>query len=397
MYPDLSYLFHDLFGSPVDNWTSIFKTFGLFLVLAILSAALILRNALKKMAEEGVFSPRHVKITIGKGSSWLDLAANAFWGFILGFKGVYAFQHLEALKSDAAEVLLSTKGNWLAGLGLALAAAAYRYWQGKKEQLPQPKEVTKEVFPHDQIGDITMIAAISGVIGAKLFAVIEDIPALLRDPAGVLLSGGGLAIYGGQIVGFIVVTWYLRRQNIPIMPVLDAVAPALMVSYGVGRLGCHFSGDGDWGIPAAPQPSWWFLPDWFWAYDYPHNVIDEGARLADCTSRYCMHLESPVYTTSIYEFLAAIAIGGILLALRKRLKTPGMLFFIYLMFNGFERFWIEKIRVNSKYTQFGITYTQAEFIAVVLFLIGLGGFIYLYRKGRGESAAPIQAAPKDKP
>ena len=73
---------------------------------------------------------------------------------------------------------------------------------------------------------------------------------------------------------------------------MDAVAPALILSYGVGRLGCQFSGDGDWGIEAPAQPDWWFLPDWAWAYNYPHNVIDDGVRMADCTWNYCYELAS---------------------------------------------------------------------------------------------------------
>ena len=79
--------------------------------------------------------------------------------------------------------------------------------------------------------------------------------------------------------------------------------------------------------------------------------------------------------------LTATLIGASLLALRNRVAAyPGMLFFIYLIFNGVERFWIEKIRVNPEYTNLGVTYTQAEFISVVLFLIGLAGVVVLWRR-----------------
>jgi phosphatidylglycerol---prolipoprotein diacylglyceryl transferase len=63
-------------------------------------------------------------------------------------------------------------------------------------------------------------------------------------------------------------------------------------------------------------------------------------------------------------------------------RFPGMLFFVYLIFNGVERFFIEKVRVNDLYTTLGLEYTQAQFIAIVLMLIGLSGVLFLYRKNR---------------
>lgn len=382
MYPDLSYLFHDLFGTPADNWLSIFKTFGLLLVLAIISAAFILYHELKRKAREGIFEPQKEKIELGRPPTNAEIASNGIWGFILGFKGVYAYQNFAALKADAAEVLLSTAGSWGGGLVLGIAFATYRYWNGNRKALPKPKQAIRHIYPHDRISEITIIAAVSGVVGAKVFAVIEDIPALLADPVGTLLSGGGLAIYGGLIFGFLFVALYLRRKNIPIVHVLDAVAPALIIAYGVGRLGCHFSGDGDWGIVnAAAQPDWWFLPDWLWAYDYPHNVLRRGVPIEGCDMIYCTRLDPPVYPTPVYESLMAFTIGAILFGLRGITRGyPGMLFFIYLLFNGMERFFIEKVRINEVYSFLGTGLTQAQFIAVTLFLIGLGGTVWIWRK-----------------
>lgn len=382
MYPDLSYFFHDLLGTPADNWLSIFKTFGLLLVLAILAAAVILYWELKRKAGAGLFEPEKLEMTFGLPPSPRDVALNGLWGFLLGFKGLYAYQNLSALQADAAAVLFSLDGSWLGGLLLAAIFAGYRYWDGHRRALPKPKTEVKEIYPHDRIGDITMIAAVSGVVGAKVFAIIEDLPSFFQDPLGTLFSGGGLAIYGGLIFGFLFVSIYLRRKNIPVVHVLDAVAPALIIAYGIGRLGCHFSGDGDWGIVnAAAQPDWWFLPDWLWAYDYPHNVLRQGVPIADCDMKYCTRLVPPVYPTPFYETAMALGIGGILFALRRAVSSyPGMLFCIYLMFNGLERFFIERLRVNDVYTTLGLSYTQAQLIAVFLFLIGLTGAFWLWRR-----------------
>ncbi len=380
MYPDLSYLLHDLFGTQPDNWTSIFKTFGMMLVISILAAAWFFYLELKRKADEGVFQPTKVRVTIGQPATTWELISNGLFGFVIGFKILYIVQHFDEFQQDAASVLLSGKGNWLAGIVLAAVFAGLRWWEKKKQALPKPKEQTVAVYPHDRIGDLTMVAAITGIIGAKIFAILEEPSGFMDDPIGTFFSGSGLAIYGGLICGYLGVLWYLKKHNIPFWPTADAVAPALIISYGIGRIGCQLAGDGDWGIVAAPQPEWWFLPDWIWAYDYPMNVNREGIPIEGCEFIYCNRLAEPVYPTPFYETIASFLIGGFLWAIRKRLTIPGMLFFIYLALNGVERFFIEKIRVNVKYEWMPFQPTQAEIIALLLFLIGIGGIIWLRRK-----------------
>ena len=380
MYPDLSYLFHDLFGSEPDNWTSIFKTFGLLLVISILVAAYMLYVELKRKKEEGLFTPKKISITEGAPASTGELISNGFFGFLVGFKLVYIFQNFAEFQQDAAGVLLSGKGNWAAGILLTALFAGYRYWDKNRKKLPKPKTTTQDIYPHDRIGDITIIAALSGIIGAKVFAIIEDLPTFFADPIGVFFSGSGLAIYGGLIGGFVGVYWYLRTKKIPFLYVADAVAPALMISYGIGRIGCQLSGDGDWGIPAAEQPSWWFLPDWLWSYDYPNNVAQDGVLIEGCTYEYCSKLDPKVYPTPIYETIMAFIIGGFLWVMRRRISVPGLLFFIYLILNGIERYLIEGIRINDRYKIFeGFEPSQAQIIGIGLVLTGIIGAVIVNR------------------
>lgn len=377
MYPDLSYLLHDLIGTQPDNWTSIFKTFGMMLVISILSAAYFFYKELKRKADEGIFQPSKVKTVTGQPATAWELASNAIFGFIIGFKVLYIIQHFDAFQADAAGVMFSSKGNWLAGIAFGAIMAGAKYWERKKQQLPKPKEVTVSVYPHDRIGDLTITAAITGIIGAKIFAILEEPSGFMNDPIGTFFSGSGLAIYGGLICGFLGIVWYLRKHNIPVFHTLDALAPAFVIAYGVGRIGCQLAGDGDWGIVAAPAPGWWFLPDWLWSFDYPMNVNKEGIPIEGCQWLYCHRLPNPVYPTPLYETIASFLIAGFLFAIRKRLKTPGMLFFIYLILNGLQRFWIEKIRVNVKYEWMPFQPTQAELISVIIFLIGVAGVIWL--------------------
>ncbi|MEL6988438.1 MAG: prolipoprotein diacylglyceryl transferase family protein, partial [Bacteroidota bacterium] len=277
--------------------------------------------------------------------------------------------------------VLSQDGNFATGIIGAILLAGWKYWDSNKSKLAKPKVETIAVKPSERIADITMVAAISGIIGAKLFAFLEsaeNFKALLKDPIGQIFSGSGLAIYGGLILAFIVVYRYVKSKGIPPIHVMDSVAPALMVGYGVGRMGCHFSGDGDWGIVNAnPTPDWWFLPDSWWSYGYPRNVSNAGSPIEGCPWEHCFEMTPGVYPTPIYEIFMAFVIFGILWALRKRLKVPGALFFVYLILNGIERYWIEKIRVND-IMWMGLT--QAEVISIILFIVGIVGLVIVYSR-----------------
>ena len=370
MYPDLSYVFHDLFGTQADNWLSLFKTFGLLVALAVLTAALILKKELERRAAFGQFESTRTKVVSNLPFTIKDHVFNAIFGFIVGFKFLYIAQHIAEMQGDPASVLLSVKGSWLGGIvGMAIFTGYY-LWDDRNRKLAGVKEEIKDFYPHHRIMDISTVAVISGVIGAKLFTVVEQPKAFFADPWGQLISGDGWTIYGGLIGGFIITAFYLRMKKIALLPFIDAVATALIVSYGVGRLGCHFAGDGDWGVVAAAQPEWWFLPDWLWSFDYPRNVLNEGVAMSDCVGKYCSQLSPKVYPTAIYEVIMAFSIGGILWAIRKPLTAvTGMLFAIYLVFNGVERFLIESIRVNIRHETLG-GFTQAESIALGLIAIG---------------------------
>ncbi len=401
MYPDLSYILHDLFGTEPDNAFSVVKTFGLFLVIAILVAAYFFSIELVRKNKEGVFQPIKTKVVIGKPASPLSLSLNGFLGFFLGFKFMYVLFNFPDFQMDPAGVIFSLKGigeaaSWIGGLLLGALFVWVKYREKQKTVLAKPQEKIVNVKPHERIGDITVVSVLSGIIGAKLFAMIEDLDMVLSGKVSFsywlsqFFSGSGMAIYGGLILGFLGGYLYLRYLKIKPLPVLDAVAPALMISYGVGRLGCHFSGDGDWGIVnTAAKPGW--IPQFLWSYDYPHNVINEteGSLIDGCTWNYCNVLAEPVYPTPLYEFILSLIIFLMLWALRKRIKTAGLLFFIYVILNGIERFWIEKIRVNDKYDWF-FNLTQAEMIALGLMIVGVIGAFVVWKRGTKAIDSGIQ-------
>ena len=127
-----------------------------------------------------------------------------------------------------------------------------------------------------------------------------------------------------------------------------------------------------------------FLPNWFFAYNYPHNVNEVGIQIEGCNERYCRQLPVPVYPTPLYEIIACTLLFLVLWAMRDRVRPAGALFCLYLILNGLERFLVEKIRVNNKMELLGFQPTQAEVIAVGLMLTGILLWIFLWQKYRAR-------------
>ncbi|MCP4439671.1 MAG: prolipoprotein diacylglyceryl transferase [Aureispira sp.] len=388
MYPNLRYAFYDIFGIDLPM-LGLVQSYGFFLALAFFVSGTLLHLELKRRENLGMLKGIEESVKVGKPLSIIDLAINGIIGFILGFKGVYAIMNTDLFTGpDAKDALFSmAHGNWITGVLLAAGFVGWKYYEKKKEleEYPKPQVIKETVMPHQRVSDIVIISAVSGIFGAKMLYVVEYSTAqtFWED----LTSGSGLTVYGGLIFAFFVVSYYIHRKQIPLRQMLDVCSPALIMAYGIGRLGCHFSGDGDWGDPnLAPRPNWLsWLPDWMWAYRYPNNVINEGLILDDCVypdafGDYCHVLAQAVYPTAVWEFLMGSVIFLILWSLRKRIKIHGLLFSVYLMFNGIERFMIEVIRVNDNYTVLGIRMTQSQAIAIVLFTIGLFFTVYLGRQ-----------------
>jgi len=226
----------------------------------------------------------------------------------------------------------------------------------------------------DFMSNVCMTGFIAGILGARLFHLLEYPRDFLAHPAEMLLSRSGFTIFGGLIVGILAGVWYARRKQAPLAPMLDAVAPALMLSYGIGRIGCQISGDGDWGIAVSgAQPAW--LPHWLWAQTYDGNIA--GAVIAP----------PGVYPTPIYETLMAFACFALLWRLRKHAHAPGWLFGVYLLLAGVERFLVELIRVNSTYSLFGMHVTQAQIISTACVIAGLVVMVWRQRPLSASSPA----------
>lgn len=196
------------------------------------------------------------------------------------------------------------------------------------------------------------LPCLAGIVGAKLYAVLETPRELFADPLGQIFSRYGLTFTGGLIAGLAVFVWLARRRRIPVLDMLDASAPAVALGYGIGRIGCLLSGDGDYGIPTS-------LP---WGMSFPNGLVPTTER---------------VHPTPIYEFVVACAIAWLLWRLGARqlavrasrasqgLAGKGSVFAVYLVMSGVARFLVEFIRINPR-VFFGMTNAQLASLASIV-------------------------------
>lgn len=384
MYPNLGYFFEDLFNTKLQGGFTLFyafQSFGFMMAMAFLAAAWTLYLELKRKEKQQLLQPVPKKVVVGAPASVSDLVLNGITGFILGYKLIAIVLDLKSFTDNPQEFILSTRGNLVGGILTAALLVYLKYREKEKERLPKPEEKIMLVWPRQMVGDITIVAAISGLLGAKVFDNLEHLDAFFKDPVGSLFSFSGLAFYGGLIFGAAGCLYFCYRNKLPLLHMLDAAAPGLILAYGVGRMGCQVAGDGDWGIDnLSAKPGWFIFPDWAWAYNYPHNVNQDGIPIPGCEGKYCFMLENNVFPTPLYEIVASLLIFSLLWALRKKITVPGMLFSIYLVLGGIERFFIEKIRVDIKYHFAGFTATQAQIIAICMIVIGITGIVYFRRR-----------------
>jgi len=394
MYPTIYHLFFDWFGL---DWSFLkfLNSFGFFVALAFIAASWTLSRELLRKENEGLLQPTKIKVITGEGPKAFDLIVQGLVGFVIGWKFLYIALNYQTAIADPQSALLSLNGNIIGGVILGALLAFLKYREVKKQQLPEPKEEEVLVHAADHAGNITLVAALFGILGAKLFHLLENPDELVKfftNPSADNFFSG-LTMYGGLIVGGAAVIWLFKKKGVKPLTGMDATAPGLMLAYAIGRIGCHVSGDGDWGVANTnPKPDWLtWLPDWMWSYNYPNNVISVlGERRGGITGRriletdewtafdgYGTYLDPGVYPTAFYEVVMCTILFVVLWKVRKKLLVPGTLFCLYLILNGFERFWIEKIRVNEPFIG---NITQAEVISVILIILGVGGWLYLRRK-----------------
>jgi phosphatidylglycerol:prolipoprotein diacylglycerol transferase len=205
--------------------------------------------------------------------------------------------------------------------------------------------------PVDHAYEMIFSGLVGGLVGSRVYFLIQNWDDASDDLLGSLFSGSGLVWYGGAIGGAIgVVLWAWRRGRLNVQ-LLDLAAVPLALGYAIGRVGCQVSGDGDYG------KAW----DGPWAMAYPDGAVPT---------------DTPVHPTPIYETLSMGLVAWALWRARDVFR-PGALFAFYLVLSGLERFLVEFLRRNDEVAA-GLTAPQLE--SMILVVAGLFWLVRMFRR-----------------
>lgn len=204
-------------------------------------------------------------------------------------------------------------------------------------------EARREGISPETIVNLSLCLAISGVLGARLLYILQNLAFYIASPGQIfMLHKGGLSFYGGFILATVCAVIFLKRERLPVLAVLDLISPYLALAQGIGRIGCFLNGC-CYGQPAARYP------------------------------------------TQIYSSLSLLAIFLILrIAQSKRTRAGyfvGQIFLLYCLLYSSMRFFMEYLRGDNLRIFAGLSIHQ--FISIVIFAIS-GGF--LWKKKRNLSS-----------
>lgn len=229
---------------------------------------------------------------------------------------------------------------------------------------------------------VVLLTVLGGVVGARLFFVLDHLGEFVRQPWRVFaLTEGGLAVYGGIIGGTLTAAFLLWRQRVPIAPVADAVAPGLLLAQGIGRFGCLINGDA-WGGPctclacaganaATPSSGLGYCP-FAIRYTHPDALLPRDL------------LGVPTHPYPIYDMAVNFLVLAILWRLRRRGLPDGSLFALYWLLYGIGRFFVSFVRQEAVWF-WGLQ--QAQVIALLTALAGLVALLWLWRRGSPAAVA----------
>ena len=224
-------------------------------------------------------------------------------------------------------------------------------------------ELRRHNYNSELASTMVFAAAVGGLIGARILFIVEEWQGFLATPWRYIFTGAGFTWYGGFIGGAAAASWVVKKNKIPWLVAVDIAAPALALAYGIGRIGCHVAGDGDWGAVTE-------MP---WGVAYKNAIVG----WADPNTGVAYPPGVRVHPTPIYEFLQGVLVFAILWSLRKKGFAPGTMAWLYLVLAGLSRFTVEIWRINPA---LGYGLSEAQWFSLAS--IGLGLFLLATRPVR---------------
>jgi len=382
MFPTVSTIINYFFGTDF-SWP--IPTFGFFVALAFVFSYFTFANGFSWKEKLGVFAEIKLSKTSRRNTFQWEIILYALTGFIVGFKGIGALLASETFPNSPFSWLFSMQGNWITGIIFALLFICYYVYFYRKEPLVHERRGDQSISAKQLLPSFVLWAAISGFLGAKLLHVFEDYEQFKIYGIGNLLHSTGLTFWGGLIFGGASYFYLGIKRGLNWKHLADIGSLGMLVAYGVGRMGCHLSGDGDWGIVNTIEKpvEWW--PDWAWSFRFPHNTLGLGNYIPGCDGPFCYVLPEGVFPTSLYESIGILAVFLILFSFRNKWNIPGLIFTIYLYVISLERFFIEFIRVNYKFKVLGFYLSEAQLISLFLFLIAIWMSVFIVTRRDKES------------
>jgi len=228
-------------------------------------------------------------------------------------------------------------------------------------------ECRRQKINPDYASTLVVCAAVAGLIGSRLYSVIDNFQAYAHDPWSIILSGSGFVWFGGLAGGILSSYLVSRYYKVGFLRTADMAAPALAIGHALGRIGCQLSGDGDWGMPST-------LP---WAMAYPKAIVGWNSSTVLKLDEHNQLVSAffpgvRVHPTPIYEALLYFGVFAFLWSRRKTNAVEGRLFFLYLVLAGACRFMVEFLRVNPRVLM-GLS--EAQLIALLMIAVGTLGLI----------------------
>lgn len=200
-----------------------------------------------------------------------------------------------------------------------------------------------------------LLAAIpGGIVGSKIFHILEHLDEFAVDPWGMLFTGSGLSAYGGYILSFVLAIFVVKKSKTTLLNVFDTASPSMALGYCFGRFGCHVAGDGCFGTETSG----------IFGTPYPNGIVPSSIT---------------VFPTPLFEVFFSFIVVGILLNMRKKELAEGRMFSAFLILSGLPRFLVEFIRRNPKIA-FGLS--QAQVIGIIFMLCGIAGWIYFEKRNK---------------
>ena len=220
--------------------------------------------------------------------------------------------------------------------------------------------------------DLIFYGALSGIVGSKIFYLIENFSDVIADPIGTIFSGSGLVFHGGLIGGTLAVTFLIVKKKRSLGLYADIIGPVMLLGQGIGRIGCFFAGCCHGKVcnlpfavsfPAGSNASY---------YQSHEGLLNSG-----------MLQSLPVHPTQLYEtFFNFIMFFLLIKIIRPRLKKSGSTFALFLIIAGIERFVLEFLRINPK----GLwNLSNYQFSAMFLVLLGTVLWIFFVKKFKSEN------------